>query len=197
MNTLPTHLVINAAIEKKYGKKANIAKSAFLWGSVMPDIPLALLSLGFILYNRYVSAQPVSGMMNSAFDNLYFNNPWWIASHNFLHSPTALIIYAILLWRFVDKIGTRGHWWLSFVFGCMVHSVIDILTHFNDGPVLFFPFDWYTRFHSPISYWDKAHYASQFVYFEVGLNLVLIGYLFLPKLIRRVRKIFPADCFFF
>jgi len=188
MNTLPTHLVINAAIEKKYGAKFKLAKSAFLWGSVMPDIPLALLSLGFILYNRYVSVQPNSGMMNGAFDNLYFNNPFWIASHNFFHSPTALIIYAILLWRFVDKSNTRGHWWLSFVFGCMVHSAIDILTHYNDGPVLFFPFDWHTRFYSPISYWDKAHYASQFIWVELGINIVLLGYLFLPKLIQRFNK---------
>ena len=188
MNRLPTHLGINAAIEKKFGAKFKLAQSAFLWGSVMPDIPLALLSLGFILYNRYVSAQPVSGMMNSAFDNLYSNNPWWIASHNFLHSPTALIIYAIFLWRFAGKPNTRGHWWLSFVFGCMVHSVIDILTHFNDGPVLFFPFDWHTRFFSPVSYWDKAHYADQFVYFEVGINIVLLGYLFLPKLINKIKK---------
>ncbi len=190
LNTIPTHLIINAAIEKKFGAKAKIVKSAFLWGSVAPDIPLALLSLGYLFYNRYGSAQLVSGMMDSAFDNLYFNNPWWIASHNILHSPTALTIYTILLWRFLDKPNTRGHWWLWFVFGSMVHSVIDIFTHFDDGPVLFFPFDWHIRFHSPISYWDKAHYASQFVYFEINLNLVLLGYLFLPKLINQVRKRF-------
>jgi membrane-bound metal-dependent hydrolase YbcI (DUF457 family) len=188
MNTLPTHLVINAAIEKKFGAKFKLAQSAFLWGSVVPDIPLGLLSIGYLVYNKYFTDGSVTGMMNSAFDNLYFNDPWWIASHNFLHSPTALIIYAILLWRFVDKPNTRRHGWLSFVFGCMVHSAIDILTHFNDGPVLFFPFDWHTRFYSPISYWDKAHYASQFIYFEVGLNLVLLGYLFLPKLINQVKK---------
>jgi len=128
--------------------------------------------------------------MENVIHPAYFNNPWWIASHNFLHSPTALVIYAILLWRFVDRPNTRGHWQLSFVFGCMVHSVIDILTHFNDGPVLFFPFDWHTRFYSPVSYWDKAYYASQFVYFEIGLNLVLIGYLFLPTLMRQIRKRF-------
>lgn len=126
--------------------------------------------------------------MNSAFDNLYFNNSWWIASHNVLHSPTALTIYAIVLWRYLNRPNTRGHWWLWFVFGCMVHSAIDILTHYNDGPVLFWPIDWHTRFYSPISYWDKAHYASQFVYFEVGLNLVLLGYLFLPKLINQIKK---------
>lgn len=188
MNTVPSHLVINAAIEKKFGAKYKLAKSAFLWGSVTPDIPLALLSVGYFIYGRYFSTQPASGMMSSAFDDLYFNDPFWIASHNFLHSPTALIIYAILLWRFVDKVGTRGHGWLSFVFGCMVHSVIDILTHFNDGPVLFFPFDWHTRFHSPISYWDRAHYASQFIWVELGINVVLLGYLFLPNLINRFKR---------
>jgi hypothetical protein len=188
VNTLPTHLVINFAIEKKFGAKFKLAKSAFLWGSVVPDIPLGLLTIGYFYYTRYVMAQPVSGMKLGAFEELYFNDPVWIASHNFLHSPTALVIYAILLWRFVDKVSTRRHWWLSFAFGCMVHSAIDILTHYNDGPVLFFPFDWHTRFYSPISYWDKAHYASQFIWVELGINIVLLGYLFLPKLIQRFKK---------
>ena len=191
MNTLPTHLVINAAISKKFGSKFNLARSPFLWGSVVPDIPLAILSLGFFLYNRYIVAQPVSGMMASGFDNLYFNNPWWIAGHNLLHSPTALFIYATLLWSFRGKPNTRGHWWLWFVFGAMVHSVIDILTHHNDGPVLFWPFSRHTRFYSPISYWDKAHYASQFIYFEVGLNMVLLVYLVLPRIIQGIKKSHP------
>lgn len=72
----------------------------------------------------------------------------------------------------------------------MVHSVIDILTHFDDGPLLFFPFDWHMRFYSPVSYWDKAHYASQFFYFEIGLNIVLLGYLVLPEIIKRLKERF-------
>lgn len=188
MNTLPTHLVINAAIEKKFGAKFNISKSAFLWGSVIPDIPLGLLTIGYYAYTRYVLVLPVARMVPGTFKDLYFNSSLWVASHNFLHSPTALIIYAILLWRFLDKPNTRGHWWLSFVFGCMVHSVIDVLTHFDDGPVLFFPFEWHTRFYSPVSYWDRAHYASQFFWVELGINLVLFGYLFIPTLIRQFLK---------
>jgi hypothetical protein len=188
MNTLPSHLVINAAIEKKFGAKYKIVTSAFLLGSVLPDIPFGLLSWGTIIYYRFVLQQGTSGLMENVIHPSYFNNPWWIASHNFLHSPTILIIYAFFLWRFLDQPNTRGNWWLWFVFGCMVHSAIDILTHYNDGPVLFFPFDWHTRFQSPISYWDKAHFGSQFFYFEVGLNLVLLAYLFLPKLINRIRK---------
>lgn len=188
MSTLPTHLVINAAIEKKFGAKFKLAKSAFLWGSVLPDLPFGLLSWGTYFYYRFVLQQDTINLMGNIIHPAYFNNPWWIAAHNIQHSPTALILYAILLWRFVDKIGTRGHWWLSFVFGNMVHSGIDVLTHYNDGPVLFFPFDWHTRFYSPVSYWDRAHYASQFFWVELGINVVLLGYLFLPKLIQRLIK---------
>lgn len=188
MNT-PTHLVISAAIIKKTGRK-DIPTSAFLWGSIMPDIPLGLLSVGSFVYFRYFTEQNVDSFMPKTFGELYFNNPWWIAGHNFLHSPTALIIYVIFLWRFLKQPNTRGHWWLWFVFGCMTHSVNDIFTHFDDGPVLFWPFDWHTRFYSPISYWDKAHYASQFFFVEVGINIILLGYLFLPKLIQQITKRF-------
>jgi hypothetical protein len=188
LNTVPSHLVINAAIEKKFGAKLKLAKSAFLWGSVTPDFPLFFLAIGFFIYTRYFTDQNVRQSMENAFDNLYFNDPFWIASHNFLHSPTALLIYAILLRRFVDKPNTRGHWWLSFVFGCTVHSVIDILTHYDDGPVLFFPFDWHTRYYGPISYWDRAYYADQFFWVELGINIVLLGYLFLPNLIQQFKR---------
>lgn len=188
MNTIPTHLVINAAIERKFGVKFKLARSAFLWGSVAPDIPLLMLSIGYFLYSRYFTAQAMEGVMNKAFNDLYFNDPYWIAGHNFLHSPTALSIYAILLWLFVNKVGTHGHRWLSFVFGCMVHSVIDIISHYNDGPVLFFPFDWHTRFYSPVSYWDRAHYANQFFWVELGINIVLLAYLLLPKLVQKFKR---------
>jgi hypothetical protein len=70
----------------------------------------------------------------------------------------------------------------------MIHSVIDVITHYDDGPVLFFPFDWHTRFHSPVSYWDRAHYAGQFIWVELGINVVLLGYLWLSRLPKSPRS---------
>ncbi|MEZ4675136.1 MAG: hypothetical protein R2932_12925 [Caldilineaceae bacterium] len=32
------------------------------------------------------------------------------------------------------------------------HTAIDIPLHYDDGPLLLFPFDWKTRFHSPVSH---------------------------------------------
>jgi hypothetical protein len=57
------------------------------------------------------------------------------------------------------------------------NSGIDILTHVNDGPLLFFPFDWTVRFHSPVSYWDSAHYGREFGVCALALDLVCLGYL--------------------
>ena len=186
MNT-PSHLIINAAIHKKAGR-TDIPRSAFLWGSIAPDIPLALLSLGYFIYHHYIVTQLSTAEAGSTFDYLFFNNPGWIAFHNSLHSPLALLIYLAFLWRYRTQPGTRGNWWLWFVLGCIAHTSVDIPVHAADGPLLFWPLDWHTRFHSPISYWDPAHFGRQFAIFELALDVILLGYLFLPKLLARFKK---------
>jgi len=186
LNTIPTHPVINAAINKKYGQKFSIVRSAFLWGSVAPDIPLILLTLGYLVYIRFFTSQSMMAGMEHIFDTLFFNDPLWIISHNFLHSPTMLVLLGLLFWRTRDQ--KRRKWWLSFLSGSVIHSVVDILTHHDDGPLLFFPFEWQTRFFSPISYWDPAHHAGPVLVAELAINIFLLAYLFLPKLILYFRK---------
>ena len=72
--------------------------------------------------------------------------------------------------------------------GCAVHSLIDMATHYDDGPLLFFPFAWAIRLHRPISYWDRRHYGSQFVVFEVGLDAALVAYLAWPSIRHRLTR---------
>lgn len=186
MNT-PSHLIINAALHKK-NKRGDIVKSAFLWGSVMPDIPLGILIIGFSIYYQFVLGLSPADVMESVFHQAYFNNPWWIAAHNVLHSPLSLGIYLVVLWRFRQQTGSRGHWWFWFVIGCLVHTIIDIPVHFDDGPLLFWPLNWATRFQSPVSYWDPAHYGIPFTIFEIVLDFGLLAYLFFPRLRARFSK---------
>ena len=70
----------------------------------------------------------------------------------------------------------------------MLHSVVDVLTHHDDGPLLFFPFSWTIRFYSPISYWDPAHFGRPFAIFELVFDLVLVLYLFYPAVMRVYRR---------
>jgi membrane-bound metal-dependent hydrolase YbcI (DUF457 family) len=192
MNT-PSHLIINAALRKwaASGGKLAIPRGAFLLGAVLPDVPLGILWIGGLLYYRYAVGNTDFRAINELLDSFYFNNPFWIASHNLLHSPTLLLIELALLWRFRAAAGSRPHWWFWFFAGCLIHSAIDIPTHVNDGPVLFFPFEWSLRFSSPISYWDADYFGREFTIFELLLDLALLAYLFGPDLWRRLRRRAP------
>lgn len=69
-----------------------------------------------------------------------------------------------------------------------MHTMLDIPTHHNDGPLILFPLEWSVRFYSPVSYWDPRYFGREFALFELLLNLTLLGYLFGPGLWRRLRR---------
>jgi hypothetical protein len=187
MNT-PSHLIINAALRKRAGAAIPIPRGAFLLGAVLPDIPLWLLWMGAYAYYRHILGDPAITLMDPMFDRFYFSDPFWMASHNLLHAPTVLLTTMALLWRFRAAPGARGHWWFWFAAGCLVHTALDIPTHVDDGPLIFFPFDWTTRFQSPVSYWDSRHFGREFGIFELLLDFGLLIYLFGPGLWRRLRR---------
>ena len=149
----------------------------------MPDIPLALLSLAATFYYRVLLNNQSPDLMETVLHPLYFNNPFWISMHNMLHSPLALGLYLAVLWRWRAQSGKVQHWLFWFFVSCSIHTSIDIFTHFDDGPLLLWPLNWQLRFHSPISYWDTAHFGAQFMIFELLLDAALLGYLFIPKII--------------
>lgn len=189
MNT-PSHLIINAALRKwvTTDGQRTIPRSAFLLGAVLPDLPLLLLWIGAYTYYRYMLGDLSITPMDSRFDQLYFTNPFWLASHNLLHAPLLLLSGLALQWRFRNLPETRGYWWFWFAAGCLTHTMLDIPTHHNDGPLLLFPLEWSMRFHSPVSYWDARYFGREFALFELLLNLTLLGYLFGPGLWRRLRR---------
>lgn len=151
-------------------------KQALLAGSVLPDVPLMLLSVGYVLDRRYLRPHlPDKTRCSPTYNHLYFHNPWWIAAHNLLHAPLPLFALGL-----VGYLGRRQKWGdrlLWFALGCGLHSLIDIVTHADDGPVLYFPLDWQKRFRSPISYWDPAHGGRLFSWLEHILDLLLVVWL--------------------
>jgi len=175
MNT-PSHFLMTAALRKRL-LHVPIIPSAFLLGSVAPDMPLYLLSLGGMIYYRAVLGWSDSATLHYMFDYLYFYHPVWIAMHNLLHSPTLLLLVLACLWRLRHHQSMLPRWVFWFGLACVLHSGVDIVTHVNDGPLLFFPFDWTVRFHSPVSYWDNRHYGREFAVFELTLDMVCLGYL--------------------
>ena len=184
MNT-PSHFLMTAALRRAWKKPP--PASACLLGSVAPDIALYLLSLGGALHFRYLLGWSAEATWRQLFDILYFHNPYWIAAHNLLHSPTVLVTGLVVLWRLHGLPQAPRRWLRWFLAACLLHSLVDVLTHVDDGPLLFFPFEWTVRFESPVSYWDSRHYGNQFAVFELTLDAILMAYLCLPPLWRLAR----------
>jgi len=184
LNT-PTHLLIGAGLRRALRARPWPRWAVWL-GSVAPDVPLYLLCFGALWYYRQVRGWEGERTARHMFDYLYFHDPWWLGLHNLLHSPTSLLLLfvgATALRRY--GLGT-AFWLQSFLVACAVHALVDILTHHDDGPLLFWPFHWQTRFRSPVSYWDHRHYGSEVAVLELALVLGLLGYVLWHWLRRRI-----------
>ncbi len=184
-----SHLLVTGFVGQQLQQRGiPVRHKAWLIGSVIPDIPLALLTMIGTLYYRWFNPTVPAGEVHERLHfQLFFTNAWWIASHNFFHS---LIIGALLLglgwwaWRNQKSWGMTLVW---FALGTLIHTVIDIFTHHSDGPVFLFPLTWSYRFQSPISYWEQEYYGRQFGMFELALNGLLVLYFAIYWLRNRLR----------
>lgn len=176
MNT-PSHFLMTAAIAKVL-PQIPIHRKAFLIGSVAPDLALWLLTAGGIVYYHLILGWELPETFQLMFRELYFHNPFWIALHNLLHAPLLLMAGIVVVWSKRNHSQSIQHWLFWFFVACLFHSVVDILTHANDGPLLLFPLNWSIRFQSPLSYWDPRYHGREFSRFELGLDVLLLFYCF-------------------
>lgn len=178
MQTYSHFLVTALAQDRLKQKGVPVHTKGILLGSFMPDVPLIIFTLGFFIYYRWLYPPPNdNSLFGPLYDNYYFHDPVWITGHSLFHSPIPITLWMALGYYFGLRRGKK--WGVAlfwFAIGCAFHTFIDILTHFNDGPLLFYPFNWQYRFSSPISYWDPRRYGGIFAIFEHLLNVGAIGY---------------------
>jgi membrane-bound metal-dependent hydrolase YbcI (DUF457 family) len=177
-----SHFLMTAALNRVLGRRqVTVRRNAFLLGAVLPDIPFWLLTIAGEIYYRWFAATLTGeSPMVYLHMRLYFTDPLWIISHNMFHAPFILLVLGLVGWLGVRNSRAWGASLCWFVLGAGLHALIDILTHHNDGPLLFFPFDWHYRFPSPISYWDPAHYGAIFMPLELALDGWFVIYLLAP-----------------
>ncbi len=175
----PSHLLITAVLTHKGTKFTSVPfhRHALLLGSVLPDIPFALLTLIYAIYYRWFAPFPgESSFMSYLHFELFYTDPVWLIGHNIFHSLLInMLLIALGYWGGRGWRWARPLFWLSI--GTLFHTLIDIFTHHSDGPLLFFPLNWTYRFQSPVSYWEAAYYGRAFTVFEYTLNILLVVYL--------------------
>lgn len=161
----------------------SLRTGATLLGSFMPDVPLTLTGILFMVIDRIqgnaagFESNPQQSWTGWLFDYAFFHL-WWVKLiHNLFHAPLLILLSMAVGYRMWQNGKTQGGWIFWFAASCLLHTAIDIPLHNDDGPLVFFPLDWETRFHSPLSYWDPRHYGIPFAIFEHLLILFLLGYL--------------------
>jgi hypothetical protein len=180
--------LITAVLGDRLKKRSlPLSNRALLIGSFLPDVPLFLLTVGYMVYRQNNAALAAQSLFGSSYDRLYFEDPWWILGHSLFHAPLLIMLYGVIGWI----AWKRNHRWglvlFWFAIGCGLHTAIDILTHYDDGPVLFFPLNWTYRFSAPVSYWDPDHGGRIFSPLEHLLVLVMLAYFAVNGLRSRKR----------
>lgn len=171
-----SHLLLTAFAGERFGASRGLLRLPLWVGAVAPDVPLYLLTFVYA-GRRWLEGRTPALRFGPEYDALFFGDPTWIVPHNFLHAP--LILAALLLLgRWATDAGQRwGPGLVWFTLGAVLHSLTDVFTHHDDGPLLLFPLEWSVRFSSPISYWDSAHYAAVVSPVEHALDLLFVAYL--------------------
>ena len=99
--TTPSHFLIAFAFAKARKKaKRPVHLGGFLLGSVAPNAPLTVLTLAHYSYLRFFTERGAgldfrTYWTGPIYDALYFDNLFWIVSHNLLHAP--LMVGVLLL----------------------------------------------------------------------------------------------------
>lgn len=201
MNTY-SHTILTAVLKKPLDRLAlahprrlpPLRTNAIIIGSFIPDLLLILISAVTILIDIFsgvfrnvdFSNPPADGpppellevsKTAQLFDNWFFENPWVITAHNLFHSPLLLVCYLLIGYTLWKRGRQWGGWFFWLSCAAMLHTLIDIPLHVNDGPLLLYPLNWSWRFESPISYWDPNYYGREWSRFETMLNGVLLLFL--------------------
>lgn len=116
----------------------------FLIGAVLPDVPLLLLTLWYLVYRLKSDCPPSENdpFYGPEYNNYFYNNNIWKLGTSLFHAPFLIMVYAsfgAMISRFSQK---WGHGIMWFAISCGLHSVLDIMTHVEDGVLVFFPFNW-------------------------------------------------------
>jgi len=152
----PTHALIGFAAARYFGFTRRQTMICIV-GAAAPDLPLALVW-------SYVAAAVTLDLgtfdqpsIQAAFDPIYFGAGWTSGLHNLLHSPLSLMLATACALALPSALRALRKPVLVFLLGAWTHSVVDIFSHIEDGPLLLWPLDQAVRVRGLVSHWDPAH----------------------------------------
>ena len=162
MNT-PAHLIFGLAAFSRRGSAP--VTGAAIAGALIPDLSLYLLA-GWHLFVLGTSAQVV-------FDQLYLSEAWQAV----FRIDNSIVLWGIGL---AFALWARSAWASALTGAAILHLLLDMAFHAGDGRAHFWPISTWV-FHSPVSYWDSAHYGQIIGPLEILVALGLAAFVLWPR----------------
>ncbi len=157
MNT-PAHIIFSLSVLGP--SRAIRYPLAIVVGALIPD----LLMMVFYAWHKFL------GTAENLIWSYHYFLPEWQAAFDLTNSiPLIVLAMIAMAWR-KSAVG------FTLFASMLVHCVLDLLVHHDDGHRHFYPFnDW--RYSSPVSYWDPAHFGDIVGMIEVISATLLSGWL--------------------
>jgi len=137
----PAHAVINWLILGRRDRPELAVP--IVAGSVLPDLSMIL----FYAYHKALGTQ------ESMIWGVHYHQRQWQAFFDVFNSLPIILIGLAVAWRL------RAMRWCALFAAMGLHVLLDLPLHNDDAHRHFFPLS-DRRFHSPVSYWDPAHYGD-------------------------------------
>lgn len=131
----PTHLLVGYVSAKFLGFN-RVQSAACMLGACLADLPLTL-AYGYFWLKCYWQNGHYDGLVIKALmDEVYFANSWLLIAHNMFHSPISIGYLALICLIICGKDRRIRHIILAYLLGSFTHSLLDIISHIADGPLV-------------------------------------------------------------
>lgn len=152
----PTHLLAGYIFSRATRMTA-LDTRCFIAGACLPDLPIIVCWPALGVYTVITGGGFDISRFREIADRLYFSDSALAHLHNLLHSPVSLALLILLTGiLFPDRPRLRRCLVVALV-GAVTHSVIDIVSHVDDGPLVFWPVEQSIRVRGLFSHWNPAY----------------------------------------
>lgn len=170
----PTHALLGFALAKIC--RFNKQQTGFcIAGAVLPDLPLILTSLYLALMPMVEKTTMTPTLFKHQMDALYFDGSWLPVAHNLLHAPLS-ILYAALAATIICFNRPDHHPLIrAFALGALSHSLLDVISHIDDGPLILWPLDSSLRLTGLFSHWALGRGGGIITGLEIIVSLAIFA----------------------
>lgn len=158
----PSHALLGFVTAKAFGFSRQQTVACML-GACLADLPLILAYLYFYMQSWWQTGHYDADFIKTLMDEIYFHESWLLVAHNMFHSPVAIGYLALISMLFCCARPPLRGLLLAYLVGSFSHSLLDIISHIGDGPLLLWPLD------------DELRIVGLFSHWFMGMPLLMEG----------------------